>query len=71
MKNSIISFTLLFLLTVSLMAGEKQLILRVSNPLNADRPGELVTVKWSALAGKLPGLSGGSVAVFEKLNQNR
>lgn len=65
MKRISIVLSALFLAAV-MYAGEKQVVVRVTNPLNADRPGELVMVKWSALVGKLPGLSGGSIAVFEK-----
>lgn len=65
MKRMSIVLSALFLAAV-MYAGEKQVILRVSNSLNADRPGELVTVKWSILAGKLPTLSAESAAIFAK-----
>jgi pectinesterase len=53
------------LLAAVVYAGEKQIVVRVSNPLNADRPAELVTVKWSMLK-QLPGASAAAIAVYEK-----
>lgn len=55
---------LLLLFAAVVCAGEKQIVVRVSNPLNADRPGELVTVKWSKL--QLPSVSAAATAVYEK-----
>jgi pectinesterase len=65
MKKSI-GVILGLLLSVSVLAGEKELVVRVSNPLNQERPSELVIVKWSALQQKLPALTAKAVAVFEK-----
>ena len=64
MMKRITSVLLALFVVGVVLAGEKQLVVRVSNPLNADRPFELVTVKWSLLAGKLPALSAESAAVF-------
>src|SRR3990172_6031746 len=66
MMKKIIGILLALFLVAVVFATEKQIVVRVSNPLNADRPGELVTVKWSALQKALPSLKAGTVAVLEK-----
>lgn len=62
----LLGFALGVILSVSAGAGEKEIILRVSNPSNLVRPAELVTLKWSTLRQKLPALMAESVAIFEK-----
>ena len=58
-----ISGVLVVLLLVAVVyAGEKQIVVRVSNPLNASRQSELVTVKWS----KLQQPAGAALVVYEK-----
>ena len=59
-------FVLGVVLSASVLAGEKEVLLRVSNASNFERSAELVTVKWSALQQKLPGLTAVSVAIYER-----
>ncbi|MDP2883566.1 MAG: DUF4861 domain-containing protein [Ignavibacteria bacterium] len=66
MTNNLKVLITLFLLAASLTAGEKQLVVRVSNPLNIERPGELVVVRWPSLLGTLASLDPATVAVYEK-----
>jgi pectinesterase len=61
-----ILLTLLLITAGSLTAADKKLVVRVSNPLNIERPGELVVVRWSSLQGKLASLEPANVAVYEK-----
>ncbi|TSA16047.1 DUF4861 domain-containing protein [bacterium] len=69
MTNNLKVLITLFLLAASLTAGEKQLVVRVSNPLNIERPGEIVVVRWSSLQGTPAPLDPATVAVYEKNNE--
>lgn len=69
MMKRITRVLLTLFLVALVLAGEKQLVVRVSNPLNIERPGELVVVRWSLLQGKLAALDPANVAVYEKNNE--
>lgn len=66
MKNSFVGFVAFLFLAASMSAQEKQLVLRVSNPVNIDRPGELVVVQWASLKAKLASLDPSNVTLFGK-----